>query len=59
MNEAFLVENAQELKVNNLPYDKEAELDFQDLYVMDWYGNWTYIITHENDDLGPCFIRKN
>ena len=58
LNDAFLVENAKNLKVNDLPYDEDADLDSKDMYVMDWDGNWTFIITHENDYLGPYFIRK-
>lgn len=58
MNDAFLVENAKNLKVNDLPYDEDADLDSKDMYVMDWDGNWTFIITHENDYLGPYFIQK-
>ncbi len=58
MNDAFLVGNAKNIKVNDLPYDEDADLDSKDMYVMDWDGNWTFIITHENDYLGPYFIRK-
>ena len=58
-NEAFLVQNAKNLKVNDLPYDR---LDFEsiDIYVMDWENNWAFIITHETGiGLGPYFIRKS
>ena len=58
INDGFLVQNARNLKVNDLPYDDDADFDYRDVYVMDWDGNWTFIITHENDDLGPYFIRK-
>ena len=58
-NEAFLVQNAKNLKVNDLPYDR---LDFEsiDIYVIDWENNWAFIITHETGiGLGPYFIRKS
>lgn len=57
-NDAFLVQNAKDLKVNNLPYDEEEDLDISDMYVMDWDGSWTFMITHENGWLGPYFIQK-
>lgn len=58
INDGFLVQNAKNLKVNDLPYDNNADFDYRDVYVMDWDRNWTFIITHENDDLGPYFIEK-
>ncbi|MGG0664611.1 DUF4275 family protein [Viridibacillus arvi] len=54
-NEAFLVQNAKNLNVKDLPYD---DWDHSDIYVMDWENNWTFIITHENGWIGPYFIQK-
>ncbi|MBO0587768.1 DUF4275 family protein [Sporosarcina sp. E16_8] len=56
-NEAFLVQNAKSLKVNDFPWDR-LDLDSSDMYVMDWENNWTFIKTHETG-LGPYFIRKS
>lgn len=56
-NEAFLVQNAINLKVKDLPYDR-WDLNFNDIYVMDSENNWTFIITHETG-LGPYFIQKS
>lgn len=58
MDDAFLVQNAENFKVNDLPYDKDGDLNYRDMYVMDWDSNWTFIITHETDYLGPYFIQK-
>lgn len=58
IHDGFLVQNAKNLKVHDLPYDEEGDLDYRDLYVMDWEGKWTFIITHENNCLGPYFIQK-
>jgi len=56
-NEAFLVQNANNLKVKDLPY-VDWDMDLSDIYVMDWENNWTFIITHENGWIGPYFIQR-
>ena len=56
-NEAFLVQNANNLKVKDLPYD-DWDMDHSDIYVMDWENNWTFMITHENGWIGPYFIQR-
>ena len=56
-NEAFLVQNAKNLKLKDLPYD-DWDMDYRDIYVMDWENNWTFIITHENGWIGPYFIQR-
>ncbi|MDV6377864.1 DUF4275 family protein [Sporosarcina sp. GW1-11] len=54
-DDAYLVQHAKNLSVQDLPRD-EWNMDYQDLYVMDQDHQWTFIITHENDWLGPYFI---
>ncbi|GKV70342.1 ATP synthase F1 subunit delta [Sporosarcina sp. NCCP-2716] len=56
-NEAFLIQNAAELTMKELPYE-ELSWDYGDLYVMDWESKWTFMITHEHDELGPYFMSK-
>ena len=56
-NDAFLVQNAENLKVKDLPYD-DWDMDYRDIYVMDWENKWTFIITHENGWIGPYFIQR-
>ncbi|RTQ87630.1 DUF4275 family protein [Lysinibacillus telephonicus] len=56
IDEAYLLENAKTLTVEELPYDK-YDMDYCDIYIMDWNYKWTFIITHESD-LGPYFIQK-
>ncbi|HDU7439119.1 TPA: DUF4275 family protein [Listeria monocytogenes] len=57
-NEAFLVQNAKNLKMKDLPYE-EWDWNYTDIYVMDWENKWTFVITHETDiGLGPYFIQK-
>lgn len=57
-NKAYLIQNAKNLKVKDLPYGKDGDYHYSDLYVMDWEHNWTFMITHENDSLGPYFIQR-
>ncbi|MFJ8063937.1 DUF4275 family protein [Psychrobacillus sp. NPDC096426] len=56
INEAYLLENAKTLTIEDLPYD-QLNMYFGDIYIMDWNGNWTFIMTHEME-CGPYFIRK-
>ncbi|MGX9291307.1 DUF4275 family protein [Bacillus sp. A015] len=39
------------------PY-KDGDMDYSDMYVMDWEENWTFVMTHETD-CGPYFIQKH
>lgn len=58
-DEAYLVQNAKTLTVKDLPY-KENQMDYSDIYILDWDNRWTFIITHETDlGLGPYFIQKS
>ena len=59
INEAYLVQNAGNLKLEDLPYDGAWSLDYADMYVMDWEGDWTFIRTHEDDTLGPYFVKRS
>ncbi len=56
-DEAYLVENAANLTVRDLPYD-ENHMYYGDIYVMDWRGKWTFIMTHESH-CGPYFIKND
>ena len=56
IDEAYLVQNAQTLNVEELPYDK-SHMFYGDIYIMDWELNWTFIMTH-SDDSGPYFIKN-
>lgn len=56
INEAYLVQNAETLNVEELLYDK-AHMYYGDIYIMDWDLNWTFIMTHS--DCGPYFIFRN
>lgn len=61
INKAYLVQNAEQLKLKDLPYEN-GSWDYADMYIMDWENKWTFIITHENvshDSLGPYFIEKS
>ncbi|MGN9865368.1 DUF4275 family protein [Bacillus swezeyi] len=54
INEAYLVENAKNLRIQDLPYDP-LHMFYGDIYVMDWEQKWTFIMTHE-EKCGPYFI---
>lgn len=57
-DEAYLIENAKTLTVNDLPYHNK-HMYYSDIYIMDWDNKWTFIMTHENDlGIGPYFIQK-
>ncbi|MGS2778439.1 DUF4275 family protein [Robertmurraya sp. GLU-23] len=53
---AYILENAQDLKASDLQF--EEDIDEKDLYVVDTEFNWTYVITHEKEMLGPYFVKK-
>ncbi|MBG9822489.1 DUF4275 family protein [Bacillus safensis] len=55
VNEAYLFENASSLSINDLPYQSN-DMDYNDMYVMDWNEKWTFVMTHETD-YGPYFIQ--
>ncbi|MFC5734681.1 DUF4275 family protein [Cytobacillus gottheilii] len=54
-DDAYLLENADTLLINDLPYIQD-NMDYNDLYVMDWKGKWTFVMTHE-PECGPYFIQ--
>lgn len=56
IDEAYLVQNAQTLNVDELPYD-QSHMFYGDIYIMDWDLNWTLIMTH-SDNSGPYFIKN-
>jgi len=56
IDEAFLINNGETLSIDDLPYD-QLHMDYGDIYVMDWDGQWTFMMTHERQ-CGPYFIRK-
>ncbi|SES13687.1 DUF4275 family protein [Psychrobacillus sp. OK032] len=56
IDEAYLLENAKTLTIEELPYD-QLHMYFGDIYIMDWKGKWTFIMTHETE-FGPYFIQK-
>jgi hypothetical protein len=56
IDEAYLLENAKTLTKEELPYD-QLHMYFGDIYIMEWEGNWTFIMTHETE-CGPYFIQK-
>ena len=56
INEAYLVEKAWDLRPEDLPYEQD-HMDYGDLYVMDWSGRWTFVLTHE-PDCGPYFYER-
>lgn len=45
-----MIENAADLLLADLPNNDE------DLYVMDWDGKWTFIMTHERE-YGPYYFK--
>lgn len=57
IDEAYLLENADSLSINELPY-KEHDMYYNDMYVMDWNYRWTFIMTHESE-CGPYFIHRD
>lgn len=57
IDDAYLIENANTLAIEDLPYI-ERHMDYSDMYVMDWNGEWTFIMTHE-PECGPYFFSKN
>ncbi|MEK4031478.1 DUF4275 family protein [Pseudobacillus sp. FSL P4-0506] len=54
IDEAYLLNTAQLLTVEELPYIRD-HMYYGDLYVMDWEGQWTFIMTHESE-CGPYFL---
>src|SRR5690625_425079 len=52
-NDVYLIEHASNLTVQDLPHDPFHSM-YGDMYVMDWHGKWTFIMTHESD-CGPYF----
>ncbi|MEK3977731.1 DUF4275 family protein [Psychrobacillus sp. FSL K6-2836] len=55
-DEAYLIEDAKQLLIEALPYE-QIHMDYGDIYVMDWYGKWTFMMTHESE-CGPYFIKN-
>lgn len=59
VDEAYLVENAENLTMKDLPYI-ENHMNYGDIYVMDWDCKWTFMMTHEmSNGLGPYFIKQS
>lgn len=57
IDEAYLVENADLLTIEDLPY-VEDHAYYSDIYIMDWDYCWTFMITHETRaGAGPYYIR--
>lgn len=56
IDEAYLVENAKNLGIQDLPYD-QLHMFYGDIYVMDWERKWTFMMTHE-EECGPYFISR-
>lgn len=54
IDEAYLIENADGFRVEDLPYEQD-HMYYGDLYVMDWFGRWTFVLTHE-PACGPYFF---
>lgn len=48
-DDAYVIKNATDLVLADLPNNDE------DVYVMDWNGKWTFIMTHESE-YGPYFF---
>lgn len=48
--DAYVIENAASLTLADLPSGNE------DVYVMDWNGKWTFMITHERE-YGPYYFK--
>ena len=55
VDDAYLVRNAKELTVSDLPYEPR-NMDRNDLYAMDDDYSWTFIMTHE-EQCGPYFLQ--
>ena len=55
VDDAYLVKNAKELTVSDLPYEPH-NMDRNDMYVMDDDRTWTFIMTHE-EQCGPYFLQ--
>ncbi|MDN7228121.1 DUF4275 family protein [Planococcus liqunii] len=51
-DDAYLIENAVNLQAADL-----LLASGEDVYVMDWSGQWTFMNTHEKN-LGPYFIER-
>lgn len=49
-DDAYVIENAASLTLADLPSGNE------DVYVMDWNGKWTFMITHERE-YGPYYFK--
>ena len=56
IDEAYLLENAKTLTIEELPYD-QYYADYGDIYVVDWEYEWTFMMTHESE-YGPYLIQK-
>lgn len=61
-NTVFVVEN--EVNFNSAKLNETVQYfdssEVSDCYVMDYYGEWCFITTHEQDyGLGPYFIENN
>lgn len=54
IEEAYLIEDAKSLVIEDLPHDR-LDMYYGDIYVLDWEGKWTFIMTHEKE-YGPYFI---
>ena len=50
--DVLLVENASRLRVEDL-------LDEEDVYIVDKDFTWTYVQTHDSEELGPYFTYKS
>jgi hypothetical protein len=48
-DDAYLIEDASKL------FSSDLHLGEEDIYVMDWEGQWSFMATHENG-YGPYFI---
>lgn len=51
VDDAYVIEHAASLGLTDLVTND------QDLYVMDWNGKWTFIITHERE-FGPYYCKN-
>lgn len=51
-DDAYLIENAASMSASDL-----LQASCEDVYVMDWNGQWTFMKTHEKE-FGPYFIER-
>lgn len=56
IDEAYLLENAKTLTIEELPYDQYS-WDYGDIYVVDSDFKWAFMLTHESE-CGPYFYFK-